>query len=85
MSSQAESVAWIQLLRELEGKLSDWEVPDPDGHAEDLVGKLRRTGWQPTIPERTEPWRHTRPARTEVAKKHIAACRAAIRASSAYG
>lgn len=87
MTSPTEAATWANLQSMLEGKLTDWNVPNARGNAEGLVCELRRSGWRIPLPDHTirnESWKQprTRPARTEASQRYIEACRAAIKAAA---
>lgn len=88
MTLLAEEATWANLQMQLEEKLHAWQVPYPEDRAKSFIRDLRTTGWRTPLPdfaERNEGWKRRRPARPEDTKRHIAACRAAIRQAAREG
>lgn len=79
MTTLLEEARWSQLRDALEERFEDWNVPYPADRADRLVYDLRRSGWRVPLPADSKPPPRGRAARPESVRRHVQACREALR------
>lgn len=79
MTTMIEEARWAKLRNALEQMFEGWQLENPADRADRIVYDLRRSGWRVPLPEDSKPPPRGRAARPEQVRRHIAACREAIR------